>query len=205
MNKKSGVSMIVLAVTIAVMAILIAVMISFLEDTDIIKKSKDATKDANLMQVKDILRSVWNNANASAQPTLEELQDAVDEAVLKHEIDTSKYNIIVTEEEIFVSRDFVAPIIASSSMSYTNTTATVNLTFSKLEETDYPVTVEYYIKKASASNEAYSFKEKITLINTTSHIYTFNGLTSATSYNAKIIVTDVNGNSAETILNLTTQ
>ncbi|MBR6689385.1 MAG: hypothetical protein IKL68_05150 [Clostridia bacterium] len=204
MNKKSGVSMIVLAVTIAVMAILIAVSISFLEDTDIIEKSKETTKDAQLMQVKEIMTSVWNNANAIVEPSLDELQDAVDAAVLEHGIDTSKYNIIVTEDEIFVSRDFVAPIISSSSMSYTNTTATVNLTFSKLEESDYPVTVEYYIKKSSASNEAYSFKEKVMLNSEKNTDYIYTGLKQGTAYNIKAVVRDVNGNVANTTLNMTT-
>ena len=72
MNKKSGVSMIVLAVTITVMAILIAVLISFLEDTDIMKKAKNTTKASNLQQIKEVMRVVWNNANAKTSPTLEE-------------------------------------------------------------------------------------------------------------------------------------
>ncbi len=205
MNKKTGVSMIVLAVTITVMAILISVTISFLENSDIINDAKKSTKDATLMQIKDIVQTAWNKANDSISPTLAELQTAVDNAILEHNIDTSKYNIIVTEDEVFVSRDFVAPRIASSSMSYTNTSGTINLTFSKLEEIDYPATIEYYIKKSSASVEAYSFKEKVTLTNGTTNSYTFTGLTSATTYNAKIVVMDVNGNKAETVLNLTTQ
>lgn len=205
MNKKSGVSMIVLAVTITVMAILISVTISFLEDTDIINDARNKTKDSNLIQVKDILNTAWNNANASIEPTLEELQAVIDKTVLENNIDTTKYNIIVTEDGVYVSRDFVAPIISSSSMSYTNTTATVNLTFGRLDETDYPITVEYYIKKSTAPVEAYSFKEKVTLIGGTSNSYTFTGLASSTSYNSKIILIDVNGNKSETTLNLTTQ
>ena len=205
MNKKSGVSMIVLAVTITVMAILIAVLISFLEDTDIMKKAKNTTKASNLQQIKEVMRVVWNNANAKTSPTLAELEAAVNEAIIKNDIDTSKYNIIVTEDEIFVSTDFVAPLIASSSMAYTNTTATVTLTFGNLKETDYPATVEYYIKKATASTEAYSFKKKVTLTNQLSNTYTFTGLTSATSYNAKIVIIDANGNKTETVLNLKTQ
>ena len=205
MNKKNGVSIIVLSVTIVVMAILISVAISFLKDSNIMEKAKKTTKDSNIQQIKEVMRVVWNNANADSTPTLAELEAAVTAAILKNEIDTTKYNIIVTEDEIFVSRDFEAPLIASSSMSYTNTTATISLTFSKLKETDYPATVEYYIKKATAPVESYSFKEKVTLVNQLSNIYTYTGLTSATSYNAKIVITDVNGNKTETVLNFKTQ
>ncbi len=205
MNRKSGVSMIILAVTITVMAILIAIVISFLEDSEIMKKARNTTKTSNLQQIKEVMRVVWNNANAKTSPTLSELEAAVNDAIIKNDIDTSKYNIIVTEDEIFVSTDFEAPLIASSSMAYTNTTATVTLTFGNLKETDYPATVEYYIKKSTAPVEAYSFKEKVTLTNQLSNAYTFTGLTSATSYNTKIVITDVNGNKTETVLNLKTQ
>ena len=139
------------------------------------------------------------------QITLEDLENAVNNAITKNNIDTTVYNIIVTEDDVFVSTDFVAPRIASSSMAYTTTTATVNLTFSKLEETDYPVVVEYYIKKTTAPVEAYSFKKQVVLTAGTSNSYTFTDLVSATQYNANIILVDANGNKAETTLNLTTQ
>lgn len=205
MNKKSGVSMIVLSITILVMAILAATALVFLEDTDIINRTKKTTKDNNLEQVKEIVKIAWNNANSKTLVTLEDLQLAVSNAIEENNIDTTVYNIIVTEDDVFVSTDFVAPRIASSSMAYTSTTATVNLTFSKLEETDYPVVVEYYIKKATAPVEAYSFKKKVVLTSGKSNSYTFDGLTTATSYNANIVITDVNGNKAETTLNLKTQ
>ncbi len=205
MNKKRGVSMIVLSITILVMAILAATAIAFLEDTDIINRARKNTKANNLDQVKEIVKIAWNNANSKSLVTLEDLENAVNNAIVENNIDTSVYNVIVTEDEVFVSTDFVAPRIASSSMTYTNTTATVNLTFSKLEETDYPITVEYYIKKTTAPVEAYSFKKQVVLTSGTSNSYTFTDLASLTSYNANIVLVDANGNRAETTLNLTTR
>ncbi len=205
MIKKRGVSMIVLSITILVMAILAATAIAFLEDTDIINRANKSTKNNNLEQIREIVKIAWNNANSKTLVTLEDLENAVNNAIVENNIDTSTYNIIVTEDEVFVSKDFVAPIIASSSMTYTNTTATVNLTFSRLEEMDYPVTIEYYIKKATAPVEAYSFKEEVVLTEGTSNSYIYTDLTTATQYNAKIVIVDANGNRAETTLNLTTR
>ena len=205
MNKKRGVNMIILSITILVMAILAATAITFLEDTDIINRAKNNTKANNLEQVREIVKIAWNNANSKALVTLEDLENAVNNAITKNNIDTTVYNIIVTEDDVFDSTDFVAPRIASSSMAYTTTTATVNLTFSKLEETDYPVVVEYYIKKTTAPVETYSFKKQVVLTTGTSNSYTFTDLVSATQYNANIILVDANGNKAETTLNLTTQ
>lgn len=205
MNKKCGVNMIILSITILVMAILLSTAIVFLDQTNIINRAKKTTNDTNLEQVKEIVKIAWNNANSKTLVTLEDLEHAVNNAVAKNNIDTTLYNIIVTEDDVFVSTDFDAPMIASSSMSYTNTTATVNLTLSKLKEIDYPVVIEYYIKKESAPVEAYSFKKEILLTDGTSASYTFDGLTTATSYNINIVIIDVNGNKVETTLNLKTQ
>ncbi len=205
MKNKKGISLITLTVTILVISILAAASIYFLEDSGIIPASKDVTKASNLEQVQELVRVAWLKAGANGNATLAELQVAVDDALTKSDIDKTKYNVIVTESDVRVSYDFKAPIISSTSLEYTDKTVTVNVSVGSVTTEDYPLTVEYYIKKAAASDNAYFFAKETTLASTKTDTYTYSNLTSGAAYTIKVIARDKNGNPAEKLLNVTTQ
>ena len=205
MGQRKGVSMVVLAVTIVVMAILATTAIIYLEDTGVIKKSKQAVKDTNLIQVTELARAAWNTANSKMDVTLAELQQAVNDALVLNRVDAADYNVIVTKERVYVSKDFIAPVITNSSMAYTNETVSVSLSFGSVGEDDYPLVVEYYIKPATQiSEDNYELKHTMIIASGITSNYTFTGLTAGESYNIKAVVRDINGNTATARLNVTT-
>ena len=84
MKSKSGITLIMLSITIAVMTILASTAIMVLDDTDVINKAKGTTDDANLHQVEEVVKVAWNSANSKFNPTLEDLEDAVEKAILRN-------------------------------------------------------------------------------------------------------------------------
>ena len=60
MNKKRGVSLLVLSITIVVMAILATTAIMSLEDTGVVETSKDAIKTSNKTTVQERLENLKN-------------------------------------------------------------------------------------------------------------------------------------------------
>ncbi len=205
MKQRNGVSMVILAVTVVIMAILATTAVIYLEDTGIINKSKQTVKDTNLIQVTEVVKTAWNKANSKLDPTLADLQQAVNDALAMNRIDTEEYNIVVTMDDVYVSRDFKAPVITNSSMAFTDNTVMVDLSFGNIDKSDYPLFIDYYIKPASiTSEEAYSLKKTAIVNSGTTNSYTYTGLKSGTAYNVKTVVRDVNGNAATSTLNVTT-
>ncbi len=205
MRLKRGVSMVVLAVTVVVMAILATTAIIYLEDTGVIKKSKEAVKDTNLIQVTELARTAWNTANSKMNVTLADLQQAVNDALILNRVDIADYNIIVTKERVYVSKDFISPVITNSSMAYTNDTVAVGLNFGSVGEDDYPLVVDYYIKSATITSEdGYELKHTMIISSGVASNYTFTGLEAGGNYSIKAVVRDINGNTATARLNATT-
>ena len=101
MQKKKGISLIVLVITIIVMIILAAAIILSLNNAGIINKANQAVQETDLAQVKHLATLAWSDAYLDGKTKQVDLKAAVDEALKG--IDTSKYTITVTEKGVDVA------------------------------------------------------------------------------------------------------
>ena len=95
-NKRQGVSLIVLVITIIVMIILAGTIILSLNNSGIIEKAQEAVDKTNLTQVRELAQMAWGTAYATGARNEEELKQVVDEALRNSQVDLSKYTIKVT-------------------------------------------------------------------------------------------------------------
>ena len=100
MQKKNGISLIVLVITIIVMIILAAAIILSLNNSGIISKSNKAVKDTNEQEVNHIASLAWSEAYLNGARTVEELTSAVNTSLTNNGIDPSKYVIEVTTKGV---------------------------------------------------------------------------------------------------------
>ena len=96
MQKRQGISLIVLVITIIVMTILAGAIILTLNNSGIINKATDAVEQSNLATVKELTQMAWAEAYAGGERTEEGLKAAVDKALADNKVDTSKYVVEVT-------------------------------------------------------------------------------------------------------------
>ncbi len=96
MQKKQGISLIVLVITIIVMIILAGAIVLTLNNIGIIQKASDAVEQTNLATVKELTQMAWATAYASGDTVLDELQSAVDKALTDNKVDTTKYAVEVS-------------------------------------------------------------------------------------------------------------
>ena len=101
MQRKRGISLIVLVITIIVMIILAAAIIVSLNNNNIIGKSKDAVDKTNLKQIQELAQTLWADAYIDGARTQEALEQAVLEGL--KDVDTSKYTITVTTSGVDVT------------------------------------------------------------------------------------------------------
>ena len=102
MQKKRGISLIVLVITIIVMIILAAAIIITLNNSGIIGKSNKAVQDTNEQEVNHIASLAWSEAYLNGARTEEELTSAVNNSLTNNGIDPSKYLITVTKKGVTV-------------------------------------------------------------------------------------------------------
>ncbi len=102
MNKK-GISLITLAITILVMAILTAVIVMTTNNSGIIKNSKDTVNATNLSQVRELAHVAWVNAQMEGKETQAELETSVKSSLTSAGIDITKYDIVVTVDGVSVN------------------------------------------------------------------------------------------------------
>ena len=101
MNKK-GISLIVLIITIIIMVILSTAVIISLNNNGIIGKATNAVKAANLAEVKELAQVAWAEGYlANKRGTY--LNDYVLSVLRNNNIDTSNYNIVVTNRGVTVT------------------------------------------------------------------------------------------------------
>ncbi len=103
MKNKRGISLITLAITILVMAILTTVIVMTTNNSGIIKNSKTTVSKTNLQQVQEMAQIAWANAQIDGKETTEELTEAVKASLTASGIDVSKYSIKVTENGVAVA------------------------------------------------------------------------------------------------------
>ena len=107
MQKKKGISLIVLVITIIVMIILAAAIILSLNNSGIISKANKAVNDTNDQEVNQIAQLAWGEAYLNGKRTEQELREAVITSLTNNGIDTSKYFITVTTKGVTVIRGWV--------------------------------------------------------------------------------------------------
>lgn len=100
-RNKRGISLIVLVITIIVMIILAGAVIISLNSAGIIGKTNETVDATNLATVKELAIVAWAEAYVGGARTEEELEDAVTESL--KDVDTSKYEIEVTDKGVTVS------------------------------------------------------------------------------------------------------
>ena len=110
MQKKKGISLIVLVITIIVMIILAAAVIITINNTNIIEKARQAVREANLKQVKDLATVAWSEAFVKPVDADVTKNDAYyQKEVIDYlkangmtEEDLADYNIVATTEGVTV-------------------------------------------------------------------------------------------------------
>jgi len=105
MQKKKGISLIVLVITIIVMIVLAGVIILSLNNSGIIGKANQAVSDTDEVTVKELAQMSWAEAYADGVRKVEGengFQKRVMGALTTNEVDTSKYLLNITEKGVTV-------------------------------------------------------------------------------------------------------
>ena len=110
MQKKKGISLIVLVITIIVMVILAGAIILTLINSGIIGRASEAVEETNLATVKEVASLAWAEAYADGVRTVEDLSDGtkgfetrIKEAFEKNNIDVDKYQLKITTSGVEVT------------------------------------------------------------------------------------------------------
>ena len=103
MQKKKGISLIVLVITIIVMIVLAGAIILSLNNAGIIQKANQAVKDTDEATVKELAQMAWAEAYASGRRDVKELQAWVDEALVKNGVDTNEYVVTATLQGVNIA------------------------------------------------------------------------------------------------------
>ena len=109
MQKKKGISLIVLVITIIVMVILAGAIILTLNNSGIINKASSAVEETNLATAKEVASLAWAEAYADGARTVEDLEQAVLEAFTNNKINKDDYIIEIdtTGVEVKLAKNYV--------------------------------------------------------------------------------------------------
>ena len=108
MQKKKGISLIVLIITIIVMIILASSMILTISNTDIIQKANKAVEDTDLAQIKHIAALAWSEAYLAGDRTKDKLEESVLKKFEEYEITEEDYKghtLVVTPDGVDLVKD----------------------------------------------------------------------------------------------------
>ena len=101
MQKKNGISLIVLVITIIVMIILAATIILAINNNNVVEKANDAVTETNLKQVQELAQTIWADAYIDGlrgenlkNDVLGELEDYTD----KYNFEVTDYGVTVTQK-----------------------------------------------------------------------------------------------------------
>ena len=107
MQKKKGISLIVLVITIIVMVVLAGAIIITLNNSGIIEKAQNAVDASNEATVKEVASLGWAEAYAGGARTQSELRDGVESALEKNNIDPEDYGMIVTTSGVTIKKGWL--------------------------------------------------------------------------------------------------
>ena len=96
MQKRQGISLIVLVITIIVMVILAAAIVISLSNSGIIERAQNAVDTTNMKTVQEMADLAWADGFAGGLRTQEALESYVLTSLVNSNVDLSKYSIIVT-------------------------------------------------------------------------------------------------------------
>ncbi len=103
MQKKKGISLIVLIITIVVMVTLTTAIVLTLNNTGIIEKANEATAKTNLAQIQQAANLIWADAFMEGKRD-NDLKDAVINRLAEQKIDTTGLYIYVTNKGVTVTQ-----------------------------------------------------------------------------------------------------
>lgn len=116
MQKKKGISLIVLIITIIVMIVLAGAIILSLSNNGIINKASDAVQKADNATLQEIATLGWTDAYANAiekgvsqneQLLLEELENGVKAALTKNNLNPQDYGYIITKSGVKIAKGWL--------------------------------------------------------------------------------------------------
>ena len=213
MREKRGITLIALVVTIVVLLILAGVSISMLSgENGIITQAQTAkleTRGAEVEERVNIWKTEYELLEYSSvdikteNEFIEDLKeqelvfdDEIDEENKIIEIGSRKINYGIEEE----LDDVTAPTVGIAKTTTGANNLVIRVSLSEVNDADYPITIEYYRKLASASDETYEkVNTKSIAQGTTEDSNTYTDLSESTSYTLKVKVIDNSGNAQETI------
>jgi len=111
MQKKKGISLIVLVITIIVMIVLAGAIILSLNNSGIIEKSNEAVDLTNIANVREFAQTKWAEAYLETDKTQEALEEYVLTGLTEAGIKTEDYEIVVTEKGVTVNKKGAAQLI----------------------------------------------------------------------------------------------
>ena len=112
MQKKKGISLIVLVITIIVMIILAASVVITLSNTGVINRASEAVDATNEAQVQDLAALIWADAYMNNKRG-EGLVEEVETKLLQQGITSDKWNIFVTDTGVSVTSKNAATTLGS--------------------------------------------------------------------------------------------
>ena len=107
MQRKNGVSLIVLVITIIVMIILASAIILALSNTGIMDRAEEAVDATNKQQLQAIATLGWSEAYLSGARTEAELKAGVVAALEENGLNASEYGIIVTTKGVDIAKGWI--------------------------------------------------------------------------------------------------
>ena len=111
MQKKKGISLIVLVITIIVMIVLAGAIILSLNNAGIIEKSNEAVDLTNLANAREFAQTKWAEAYLETDKTQEALETYVLDELAEVGITEENYEIVVTEKGVTVNKKGETKII----------------------------------------------------------------------------------------------
>ncbi len=107
MQKRQGISLIVLVITIIIMIIIASATIITLSNTSVINKTNEAVKSSNDTVVKQIASLAWAEAYADGVRTDAELKAAVVKALEDNNLDYEDYGMIVNTNGVTIKKGWL--------------------------------------------------------------------------------------------------
>lgn len=104
MQKKKGISLIVMVITIVIMVILATAVILTLGNTGIIQKSNEAVDKTNEKTAQEVASMAWTDAYSNGEREVDKLKEAVEKELDNNKINKDDYIINVTITGVTVTK-----------------------------------------------------------------------------------------------------
>jgi len=107
MQKKKGISLIVLVITIIVMIVLAGAIILSLNKAGIIGKANQAVKDTDEATLKEIAQLGWADAYATYGADIAKLKEGVESTLTKNNLKLEDYGMVVTTKGVTIKKGWL--------------------------------------------------------------------------------------------------